>query len=75
MQQVYVSNFLPLTPTDAEVARRIVRHGLRDVIEWLGEDVGPRPKDQTHALLVPSRYVEALYVSPWLYARMRHEIA
>lgn len=32
-------------PTDAENARRMVRHGLADVLEWLGEDVGPRPGD------------------------------
>ena len=28
-----------------EDARRIVRHGLADVLAWLGEDVGPEPGD------------------------------
>ena len=28
---------------------RIVRHRLADVLAWLGEDVGPRPGDETHA--------------------------
>lgn len=26
-------------------ARRMVRHGLADILEWLGEEVGPGPDD------------------------------
>lgn len=47
---VIVSNQLPLHPSPGEVGRRIVRHGLVDVLEWLGEKVGPRPEDLTHAI-------------------------
>ena len=50
--RVITSNALPLPSTDAQDARRIVRHGLADVLEWLGEDVGPRPGDPTHAFMI-----------------------
>lgn len=46
---VVVSPLLPTPPTPGEEARRIVRHGLADVLEWLGEDIGPRPDHPTHA--------------------------
>lgn len=49
---VFVSDALPIPPTDAQIARRIVRHGLADVLEWLGEDVGPAPQAQTHVLML-----------------------
>ncbi|MFQ6170396.1 hypothetical protein ACK8HX_02215 [Oryzobacter sp. R7] len=47
---VIVSRELPLAPSPGEVARRIVRHGMAEILAWLGEDVGPRPDDVTHAL-------------------------
>lgn len=47
---VHVSAHLPVTPSDAEDARRIVRHGLAGVLDWLGEDVGPRPGDPIHVV-------------------------
>lgn len=50
--KVIESPTLPLDPTSAQDARRIVRHGLADVLAWLGEDVGPKPGEQTHALLL-----------------------
>lgn len=38
-----------LQPSEAARAgidgRRIARHGLADVLEWLGEEVGPKPGD------------------------------
>lgn len=30
-------------PTPGEDGRRIVRHGMADVLAWLGEPVGPAP--------------------------------
>lgn len=47
--------FSPLclrSPTLAEEARQIVRHGLADVLTWLGEDVGPAPGER-----VPTTYL------------------
>lgn len=59
---VVVTPTLPADPGPGEDARRIVRHGLRNVLEWLGEPVGPRPGDPTNALQVGP----VLYVSPAL---------
>jgi hypothetical protein len=50
---------LPVAPTDAENIVRQVRHGLADVLEWLGEDVGPKPGACTHAVTTPT----AMFVS------------
>ena len=50
--RVIQSNIMPMDPTPGTDARRIVRHGLADVLAWLGEDVGPRPGEQTHAVMV-----------------------
>jgi hypothetical protein len=47
--RVVVSPLLPMYPTPGEDGRRIVRHGLADVLAWLGEDVGPKPGEPTHA--------------------------
>ncbi len=64
---VYVSNALPMPPSTREWARRIVRHGLADVLEWLGEDVGPAPDDQTHAIRAGRQF----FVSPSLYETLQ----
>lgn len=48
---VIVSSALPIAPSPGEQARRIVRHGLADVLAWLGEDVGPEPDALTHVVL------------------------
>ena len=42
---------LPMKPSTAEWARRLVRHGMADVLGWLGEDVGPEPDALTHILV------------------------
>lgn len=57
--RVVASNALPLPPSPGEDARRIVRHGLARVLEWLGEPVGPAPGVATHAV----RAGDVLYVS------------
>jgi hypothetical protein len=49
---VIVSDLLPFRPSAGEDGRRIVRHGLRDVLRWLGEEVGPQPGEPTHAVWV-----------------------
>lgn len=47
---VIVSPALPIVPSDAENIVRMVRHGLADVLAWLGEDVGPKPGDCTRVV-------------------------
>ena len=48
------SPLLPFDPpSPAEDAKRIVRHGMRDVLLWLGESVGPEPGAPTHAVFAP----------------------
>lgn len=68
--KVVVSDTLPTYPTHREDARRIVRHGMTDVLEWLGEDVGPKPGAPTHVI----RTALSLIVSAEAYERLR-EIA
>lgn len=46
---VQVTDLLPIHPSAGEVGRRIVRHGLADVLRWLGEDPGPPPDEPTVA--------------------------
>ena len=48
--QVVITPALPQEPSHREVARRLVRHGMADVLDWLGEDVGPAPDALTHVL-------------------------
>lgn len=50
--RIIVDPALPLEPSDGERARRIVRHGLADVLRWLGEDVGPEPDAVTQAFVI-----------------------
>lgn len=42
--RISVAPELALTP--GEIGRRIVRHGLADVLEWLGEEVGPDQNEE-----------------------------
>ncbi|WP_343317754.1 hypothetical protein AAFM46_10920 [Arthrobacter sp. TMP15] len=46
--RIIVTQVLPLKPTLAQDTIRSVRHGLADVLNWLGEDVGPIPGALTH---------------------------
>lgn len=63
---VVVSQALPYPPSIGEWARRIVRHGLADVLAWLGEEVGPAPDEQTHAFLADGQLV----CSQWMYDQL-----
>jgi hypothetical protein len=49
---VVESSALPIKPSPGQDARRMVRHGMADVLAWLGEDVGPKPGEETHCLLI-----------------------
>ena len=68
---VLVSPVLPLHPSPGEDARRMVRHGLADVLAWLGQPVGPQPGAQTHVLRVGTQ----LHVSREAWDRLRSECA
>lgn len=64
---VHVSDALPLIPSDGENARRMVRHGLADVLAYIGEKPGLRPYEQTHALWAAG----ILMVSPQHYVLLK----
>jgi hypothetical protein len=54
---MFVSQLLPISPTlETDVVRR-VRHGLADVLEWLGEEVGPKPGDKIHAIMAGTQLI------------------
>ncbi|BCW78993.1 hypothetical protein [Arthrobacter sp. NicSoilC5] len=63
---VFVSQLLPIPPSAEDNVIRTVRHGLADVLEWLGEDVGPKPGEQIHVikagsqLLVSQEFLDTL---------------
>lgn len=63
---VVISDVLPIPPTHTEQARRIVRHGLADVLDWLGEDIGPAPDAQLHVMLIDG----TMHVSPEAYEHL-----
>lgn len=65
--QVLTASTLPMPSTNAEDARRIVRHGLADVLDWLGEKVGPKPGEPTHCLEIG----RCLFVSADMAAKIR----
>lgn len=58
-------------PDHREDAARIVRHGMADVLRWLGEEVGPKPGEQLHAVVNVKD--GTLLVSPELYERLQVE--
>lgn len=60
---VVVSDALPMDPSPGTWARRSVRHGMSDILEWLGEDVGPAPDVQTHTFLIGTDGRSVLYAS------------
>jgi hypothetical protein len=64
-----VSPALPIIPSITEDAVRMVRHGLADVLAWLGEDVGPGPGQATHAVMAG----DTLLVSKEMHERIRHD--
>lgn len=64
---VVVSGELPMTPSGGENIVRSVRHGLADVLAWLGEDVGPRPGEQTHCILAGG----VLFVSKLMFEQIK----
>jgi hypothetical protein len=71
--RVIIEPGLPLVPSDAENARRIVRHGMRDVLKWLREDVGPAPFEETHCFfgVNPTTGQRLVFLSRKLYHEIR----
>ena len=69
--KIIVTASLPIAPTDGEDIVRMVRHGLADVLDWLGEDVGPKPGDQTHAVRISNRVT---FVSQELFDKLKDGI-
>lgn len=78
---VMVSDQLPLPVSPGEEARRIVRHGMAEILEWLGEEVGPRPGDRVHVVLGvdPGNPLlersDVAFVSPAMWERLEREAA
>lgn len=81
---VLVSPTLPLAPSTGEWARRLVRHGMAEVLEWLGEDVGPEPDALTHVVLGadPTYFGprvevghQVAFVSSEMYERLKQRVA
>ena len=68
--RIIVSPYLPLTPSDTDNAVRIVRHGMKDVLEWLGEKVGPKPYEEFDFLV--SR--DTIFVSEKAYLAMKEQV-
>lgn len=67
---VVVSPILPILPSLEEDIVRMVRHGLADVLEWLGEEVGPKPGEATHVIFASDGLGSLLLVSREVYARL-----
>lgn len=59
--EIRVSRALPIVATDAMIARAIVRHGLADVLRWLGEEPGLAPGQSGHIVVSDER--RAIYIS------------
>ena len=54
---------LPIDSWAGLEAKRMVRHGLKDVLDWLNEPVGEEPGDKVHKLM----HKNTLYCSPHLF--------
>ena len=61
--RIIVNEVLPVLPSPRVEATRIVRHGLADVLAWLGEPVGPKPKEELHVHMAPGH----MFVSQQVY--------
>lgn len=64
---VIVSDVLPVPPSAGEVGRRIARYGLADVLDWLGEELGPAPETETHVVWIDG----TLHVSPVAFDQLK----
>jgi hypothetical protein len=53
--ELLVSDVLPVAPTFMQDIVRQVRWGMKDIIEWCGDEVGPKPGEPTHAYLIDGR--------------------
>lgn len=73
---VLESPALPYRPSPGEDARRAVRHAYAEasvdwlegsILDWLGERVGPKPGEETHAMVIDGK----LFASREYIARIR----
>jgi len=65
--RIMTSSVLPIPVHPREEARRIVRHGMKDVLLWLGETVGPEPKAPLHMFVAPINGRDTILVSRELF--------
>lgn len=68
--QVVTSPYATRPPTPGEWARRYVRHGMSDILEWLGEPVGPEPDERLPAAFL-IRTSGVMVVHPNIHAVMQ----
>lgn len=76
---VMVTPILPIYPSPGTWARRFVRHGLADILAWIGEDVGPTPGELTEVIYASDGSRDAsrgiLWVSQEKYEALREAAA
>lgn len=71
---ILVTHHLPLVPSLEEDIIRMVRHGLSDILEALGEDVGLKPGEETHVVTatdIAETGETVIYVSKEYYDRIK----
>ncbi|TCJ23039.1 hypothetical protein [Nocardioides jejuensis] len=68
--QVITSPHAVAPPSHGEWARRFVRHGMADILDWLGEPVGPEPHEPVPTVLLLTAQQTAI-VHPTVYAALR----
>lgn len=49
--EIVPTSLLPIRPDLGEDTVRMVRHGLADILEALGEEVGPKPGEEKHVIV------------------------
>lgn len=67
---IIVSQHCEKPPPPGEEARRIVRHGLADVLTWLGEEIGPHPETPIQSAFITNG---AVFMSPAARHRLQIE--
>lgn len=67
--EVVISQALPVESSPKEWARRYVRHGMADILDWLGQPVGPSPDARIESVSDGVR----IYVSREAYHRLKEQ--
>lgn len=69
--KVIVNNNAFASPSPGEWARRYVRHGMAEILEWLDEPVGPKPDEPVPAaFILPS--INGLIAHPAIVQQIRN---